>query len=153
VELQKVYNIMTSSFSKAISQVTGTESIKAKISKATQDDEAPTPGYLQEELKKLTNESAACCEIEDVLLARLQIKSSNVKVSQNFHALWCCSLLSSCIVHATHFSGVHSIADFCSGFQLKSLRLVKILCERGSSNFKRDLQVELYNFKGDLIRI
>jgi hypothetical protein len=71
---------MTSTFTKALNQVTGVESIKAKIAKATQDDETPTPGYLQEELKKLTHESSTCCEVEDHLLARLQVKSSNVKV-------------------------------------------------------------------------
>jgi hypothetical protein len=44
----------------------------------------------------------ACRQIQDALLSRLEIKSSNVK--------------------------------------LKGLRLVKLLCERGSPNFKRDLQ-------------
>jgi hypothetical protein len=71
---------MTSTFTKALNQVTGVESIKSKISRATQDDETPTPGYLQEELKKLTQESSTCCEVEDHLLGRLQVKSSNVKV-------------------------------------------------------------------------
>jgi hypothetical protein len=70
---------MASTFSKALSQVTG-ESIKSKVSKATQDDETPTPGYLQEELKRSTHESATCCELEDHILGRLQVKSSNVKV-------------------------------------------------------------------------
>jgi hypothetical protein len=74
---------MTSSFTKALNQVTGVESIKSKISKATQDDETPTPGYLQEELKKLTQESSTCCEVEDHLLGRLQVRSSNVKVCDN----------------------------------------------------------------------
>mmetsp|Transcript_12934 Transcript_12934/g.35866 ORF Transcript_12934/g.35866 Transcript_12934/m.35866 type:complete len:283 (+) Transcript_12934:58-906(+) len=93
---------MTSTFTKALGHVSGAESVKSKISKATQDDEAPTPGYLQEELKKITYEGAHCCEVEDHLLLRLQVKSSNVKI--------------------------------------KSLRLIKTLCERGSPNFRRDLQ-------------
>jgi hypothetical protein len=73
---------MTSTLTKALNQVTGVESIKSKVSKATQDDETPTPGYLQEELKKLTQESSTCCEVEDHLLGRLQVKSSNVKVCE-----------------------------------------------------------------------
>ena len=70
---------MASTFTKALNQVTG-ESVKSKVSKATQDDESPTPGYLQEELKRLTHDSTSCCELEDSILARLQVKSCNVKV-------------------------------------------------------------------------
>eukprot|EP00285_Hemiselmis_virescens_P001874 CAMPEP_0173413394 /NCGR_PEP_ID=MMETSP1356-20130122/81877_1 /TAXON_ID=77927 ORGANISM="Hemiselmis virescens, Strain PCC157" /NCGR_SAMPLE_ID=MMETSP1356 /ASSEMBLY_ACC=CAM_ASM_000847 /LENGTH=479 /DNA_ID=CAMNT_0014375427 /DNA_START=118 /DNA_END=1554 /DNA_ORIENTATION=- len=50
------------------------------IAKATSDDEAPAPGYLHEELRQLTNDAEACRHIQDALLARLEIKSSNVKL-------------------------------------------------------------------------
>uniref|UniRef100_A0A7S0E453 ENTH domain-containing protein n=1 Tax=Hanusia phi TaxID=3032 RepID=A0A7S0E453_9CRYP len=72
------------------------------VAKATSDDEVPCPGYLQEELKKLTFDMDACSVIEDQLLARLEKKSSNVK--------------------------------------LKSLRIIKLLCDAGSPSFKRDMQ-------------
>jgi len=72
------------------------------VAKAAEDSEVPTAGYLQEELKKLTLEPDSCVGVEDALLARLEKRSSNVK--------------------------------------LKTLRLIKLLCESGSPNFRRDMQ-------------
>eukprot|EP00286_Rhodomonas_abbreviata_P022113 CAMPEP_0181314088 /NCGR_PEP_ID=MMETSP1101-20121128/14614_1 /TAXON_ID=46948 /ORGANISM="Rhodomonas abbreviata, Strain Caron Lab Isolate" /LENGTH=417 /DNA_ID=CAMNT_0023421123 /DNA_START=243 /DNA_END=1492 /DNA_ORIENTATION=- len=50
------------------------------VGKATSDDEVPTAGYLQEELKKLTFEPDACGTVEDAMLARLEKKSANVRL-------------------------------------------------------------------------
>lgn len=72
------------------------------VAKAAADDEVPTAGYLQEELKKMTLDPDSCTGVEDALLARLEKRSSNVK--------------------------------------LKTLRLIKMLCESGSPSFRRDLQ-------------
>ena len=88
------------------------------VSKAAEDNEVPTAGYLQEELKKLTFDPDACVGVEDALVARLDKRSSNVK--------------------------------------LKTLRLIKLLCESGSPNFRRDMQRrvkevrECLHWQGDL---
>lgn len=71
------------------------------VAKAASDDEVPTAGYLQEELKKLTFDPDACMGVEDALIARLDKKSTNVK--------------------------------------LKTLRLIKMLCESASPSFRRDM--------------
>ena len=72
------------------------------IAKAAADDEVPTAGYLQEEIKKLTYDPNACVGVEDALIARLDKRSSNVK--------------------------------------LKTLRLIKLLCDDGAPGFRRDMQ-------------
>lgn len=72
------------------------------IAKAAADDEVPTAGYLQEEIKKLTYDPNACAGVEDALIARLDKRSSNVK--------------------------------------LKTLRLIKLLCDDGAPGFRRDMQ-------------
>ena len=72
------------------------------IAKAAADDEVPTAGYLQEEIKKLTFDPNACVGVEDALIARLDKRSSNVK--------------------------------------LKTLRLIKLLCDDGAPGFRRDMQ-------------
>lgn len=87
------------------------------VSKATSDDEVPTPGFLQEELKRLTWDPSACSILEDSILSRLEKKSANIR--------------------------------------LKTLRLMKMLIETGSVNFKRDLQRrtqavrDCLHFRGD----
>ena len=72
------------------------------VAKAASDDEMPTAGYLQEELKKLTFDPDGCTGVEDALIARLEKRSANVK--------------------------------------LKTLRLMKLLCESGAPAFRRDMQ-------------
>uniref|UniRef100_A0A4W5KJC2 Uncharacterized protein n=1 Tax=Hucho hucho TaxID=62062 RepID=A0A4W5KJC2_9TELE len=51
------------------------------LMKATADDESPCPGYLFEEIGKISQESAGCgqCLLE-YLLERLQLESCHVKI-------------------------------------------------------------------------
>lgn len=49
--------------------------------KATADDEAPCPGYLFEEISKISHESPGCCQcLLEYLLERLQVESCHVKL-------------------------------------------------------------------------
>ncbi|KAL4612907.1 AP-4 complex accessory subunit tepsin-like [Arapaima gigas] len=49
--------------------------------KATSDDETPCPGYLFEEIGKISHESAGCCQcLLEYLLERLQSDSCHVKL-------------------------------------------------------------------------
>ncbi|XP_060795993.1 AP-4 complex accessory subunit Tepsin isoform X2 [Neoarius graeffei] len=49
--------------------------------KATADDEAPCPGYLFEEISKISHESLGCCQcLLEYLLERLQVESCHVKL-------------------------------------------------------------------------
>ncbi|XP_036428485.1 AP-4 complex accessory subunit Tepsin [Colossoma macropomum] len=51
------------------------------LMKATADDEAPCPGYLFEEINKISHESVGCCQcLLEYLLERLQVESCHVKL-------------------------------------------------------------------------
>ncbi|MCJ8738616.1 hypothetical protein PDJAM_G00037890 [Pangasius djambal] len=51
------------------------------LMKATADDEAPCPGYLFEEISKISHESLGCCQcLLEYLLERLQVESCHVKL-------------------------------------------------------------------------
>uniref|UniRef100_A0A3B4D6B7 Uncharacterized protein n=1 Tax=Pygocentrus nattereri TaxID=42514 RepID=A0A3B4D6B7_PYGNA len=51
------------------------------LMKATADDEAPCPGYLFEEISKISHESVGCCQcLLEYLLERLQVESCHVKL-------------------------------------------------------------------------
>ncbi|XP_053496446.1 AP-4 complex accessory subunit Tepsin isoform X2 [Ictalurus furcatus] len=51
------------------------------LMKATADDEAPCPGYLFEEISKISHESPGCCQcLLEYLLERLQVESCHVKL-------------------------------------------------------------------------
>ncbi|KAI4873184.1 hypothetical protein NFI96_019317, partial [Prochilodus magdalenae] len=51
------------------------------LMKATADDEAPCPGYLFEEINKISHESAGCSQcLLEYLLERLQVESCHVKL-------------------------------------------------------------------------
>ncbi|TSK14787.1 AP-4 complex accessory subunit Tepsin [Bagarius yarrelli] len=51
------------------------------LMKATADDEAPCPGYLFEEISKISNESPGCCQcLLEYFLERLQVESCHVKL-------------------------------------------------------------------------
>lgn len=49
--------------------------------RATSDDESPCPGYLFEEIGKISHESVGCCQcLLEYLLERLQVESCHVKL-------------------------------------------------------------------------
>ncbi|KAF5906399.1 AP-4 complex accessory subunit tepsin, partial [Clarias magur] len=51
------------------------------LMKATADDEVPCPGYLFEEISKISHESLGCCQcLLEYLLERLQVESCHVKL-------------------------------------------------------------------------
>ncbi|XP_023676128.2 AP-4 complex accessory subunit Tepsin isoform X2 [Paramormyrops kingsleyae] len=51
------------------------------LMKATADDETPCPGYLFEEIGKISHESVGCCQcLLEYLLERLQTESCHVKL-------------------------------------------------------------------------
>ncbi|XP_060713253.1 AP-4 complex accessory subunit tepsin [Tachysurus vachellii] len=51
------------------------------LMKATADDEAPCPGFLFEEIGKISHESPGCCQcLLEYLLERLQVESCHVKI-------------------------------------------------------------------------
>ncbi|XP_030631082.1 AP-4 complex accessory subunit Tepsin [Chanos chanos] len=51
------------------------------LMKATADDETPCPGYLFEEIGKISHESVGCCQcLLEYLLERLQVESCHVKL-------------------------------------------------------------------------
>ncbi|XP_072523881.1 AP-4 complex accessory subunit Tepsin [Salminus brasiliensis] len=51
------------------------------LMKATADDEAPCPGYLFEDISKISQESVGCCQcLLEYLLERLQVESCHVKL-------------------------------------------------------------------------
>uniref|UniRef100_A0A673KCM4 AP-4 complex accessory subunit tepsin-like n=1 Tax=Sinocyclocheilus rhinocerous TaxID=307959 RepID=A0A673KCM4_9TELE len=64
-------NLLTSFF---VSQV-------PTLMRATSDDESPCPGYLFEEIGKISHESVGCCQcLLEYLLERLQVESCHVKL-------------------------------------------------------------------------
>ncbi|KAK7134970.1 hypothetical protein R3I93_018165 [Phoxinus phoxinus] len=51
------------------------------LMRATSDDESPCPGYLFEEIGKISHESVGCCQcLLEYLLERLQVESCHVKL-------------------------------------------------------------------------
>ncbi|TRY99897.1 hypothetical protein DNTS_004332 [Danionella cerebrum] len=51
------------------------------LMRATSDDESPCPGYLFEEIGKISHESVGCCQcLLEQLLERLQVESCHVKL-------------------------------------------------------------------------
>ncbi|XP_051530101.1 AP-4 complex accessory subunit Tepsin-like isoform X2 [Myxocyprinus asiaticus] len=51
------------------------------LMRATADDESPCPGYLFEEIGKISHESVGCCQcLLEYLLERLQVESCHVKL-------------------------------------------------------------------------
>ncbi|XP_051959349.1 AP-4 complex accessory subunit Tepsin [Xyrauchen texanus] len=51
------------------------------LMRATADDESPCPGYIFEEIGKISHESSGCCQcLLEYLLERLQVKSCHVKL-------------------------------------------------------------------------
>ncbi|XP_076855611.1 AP-4 complex accessory subunit Tepsin [Brachyhypopomus gauderio] len=51
------------------------------LMKATADDHTPCPGYLFEDISKISHESVGCCQcLLEYLLQRLQVESCNVKL-------------------------------------------------------------------------
>lgn len=51
------------------------------LMRATSDDESPCPGYLFEEISKISHESVGCCQcLLEYLLERLQVESCHVKL-------------------------------------------------------------------------
>ncbi|KAI7796613.1 AP-4 complex accessory subunit Tepsin isoform X1 [Triplophysa rosa] len=51
------------------------------LMRATADDESPCPGYLFEEISKISHESVGCCQcLLEYLLERLQVESCHVKL-------------------------------------------------------------------------
>ncbi|XP_016122719.1 AP-4 complex accessory subunit tepsin isoform X1 [Sinocyclocheilus grahami] len=60
---------------------TTTVTMVPTLMRATSDDESPCPGYLFEEIGKISHESVGCCQcLLEYLLERLQVESCHVKL-------------------------------------------------------------------------